>query len=261
MAKPITNAKCHPNKRHIARGMCKSCYATWYSKTPQRQLYTLKNKDKFKEYVKKYNASEKARARKKAYRTSEQGHKVQRAYHKEQKKNNPNYNLSKLLRARLNKVVKGESKKGSAVSDLGCTIDFLRTYIESLWQPGMSWDNYGEWHLDHDVPLASFDLTNREEFLKANHYSNLQPLWAIDNLSKGAKEMTKINNLQVRIANLKSIGDHLELKVTNTFENQFFKIEGDSIYVRLTLDTAIQLAEFIDREMEELVKEKMGVVV
>ena len=51
----------------------------------------------------------------------------------------------------------------------------------------MSWDNQGEWHIDHIIPCASFDLTNEEEQEKCFHYTNLQPLWAIDNMVKGCK--------------------------------------------------------------------------
>lgn len=91
------------------------------------------------------------------------------------------------LRNRLKMAIKKGSKVGSAVTDLGCSIEDFKLYISSKFQEGMSWDNYGEWHMDHIIPLCSFDLTIREEFLKAAHFSNYQPLWAIDNLAKGGK--------------------------------------------------------------------------
>lgn len=80
-------------------------------------------------------------------------------------------------------------KTGSAVKDLGCTIEEFKSYIESLWEPGMTWENYGRmgWHLDHDKPLSSFNLTKKEEFLIACHFTNIKPMWALDNIKKGAK--------------------------------------------------------------------------
>jgi len=53
----------------------------------------------------------------------------------------------------------------------------------------MSWDNHGEWHIDHKQPLASFDLTDPDQFRAAAHYSNMQPLWASENLSKHARQI------------------------------------------------------------------------
>jgi hypothetical protein len=63
---------------------------------------------------------------------------------------------------------------------------YYRDHAENLWQPEMSWENWSRegWHLDHKKPLCDFDLTNPEEFAEACHYSNYQPLWAIDNLRK-----------------------------------------------------------------------------
>lgn len=91
------------------------------------------------------------------------------------------------IRVRINKAIRGINKSGSAVLELGCEIEFFLKYIESKFQPGMTWENYGEWHIDHIKPLNYFDLSNIEEFKIACHYSNLQPLWAKDNLCKGIK--------------------------------------------------------------------------
>jgi hypothetical protein len=94
----------------------------------------------------------------------------------------PQYRLAKLLRNR----VREQFRAGSTVRDLGCSLAEFKQYIESKFQPGMSWENwnYEGWHLDHIIPLSKFDLTNREQVLKAFHYTNLQPLWARDNLRK-----------------------------------------------------------------------------
>lgn len=99
---------------------------------------------------------------------------------------NINHKISVRLRTRVCNAIKNNYKSGSAVRDLGCSIEELKIYLESKFLPGMSWDNYGlkGWHIDHIKPLSSFNLSNREEFLKACHYTNLQPLWAKDNLRK-----------------------------------------------------------------------------
>jgi hypothetical protein len=94
------------------------------------------------------------------------------------------YRLKSILRSRLSKLLKGEV---SAVSDLGCSIEELKKYLELKFLPGMSWANHGlrGWHIDHIIPLAS--ANSEEELKKLCHYSNLQPLWSEDNLSKGDK--------------------------------------------------------------------------
>jgi hypothetical protein len=102
--------------------------------------------------------------------------------------NDLNFKLATLLRGRLNKAIRGNQKTGSAVKDLGCSVAELKTYLESKFQPGMTWYNYGRdgWHIDHIKPLSRFDLSDTSQFLEACHYTNLQPLWAEDNISKGA---------------------------------------------------------------------------
>jgi len=94
--------------------------------------------------------------------------------------------LKHSLRSRLHTALKFNYKTGSAVNDLGCSIEQFKLYLESKWQDGMTWDNYGRdgWHIDHIIPLDAFDLSNSIELKKACHYTNLQPLWAHDNLSK-----------------------------------------------------------------------------
>ncbi len=106
---------------------------------------------------------------------------------KERSKVDINYKLKIRLRNRIRMALKRGSKSGSAVSDLGCSIQFFKNYIESKFKTGMNWNNYGKWQLDHIIPLSSFDLSNRSEFLKAVHYSNFQPLWAYENNKKGCK--------------------------------------------------------------------------
>lgn len=100
---------------------------------------------------------------------------------------NLNYKISARLRSRISIAIKNNWKTGSAVTDLGCSIEELKIHLESKFQSGMTWENYGRWHIDHIKPLSSFDLTKREEFLEACNYNNLQPLWAEDNLKKGNK--------------------------------------------------------------------------
>lgn len=110
-------------------------------------------------------------------------------YTSTRRKTDIGFNLSILLRQRLSKAIKKGWKSGSSVADLGCTTEELKIHLESKFLPGMSWDNHGKegWHIDHILPLASFDLTDLEQLRVAVHYSNLQPLWAEDNIRKSDK--------------------------------------------------------------------------
>jgi hypothetical protein len=79
----------------------------------------------------------------------------------------------------------GFSKKSKTNDILGCSFEEFKTYIESQFQEGMSWENQGEWHLDHKTPI-SWAKTEKQVY-ELNHYTNFQPLWAENNLSKGNK--------------------------------------------------------------------------
>jgi len=96
-----------------------------------------------------------------------------------------NFRLAVTLRTRLYGAIKNDHKIGSAVNDLGCSIKELKIHLENQFEEDMSWDNYGEWHIDHIKAISKYNLSNKKELLKACNYNNLQPLWAIDNLKKG----------------------------------------------------------------------------
>ena len=109
--------------------------------------------------------------------------------------------LANNLRRRLRDAIKNSYQYGSVLKEIGCTIEELKQYLEQKFYirktgEQMTWDSYGlrGWHLDHIIPLISFDLTDQEQLLKACHYTNIQPLWAEDNLRKGAKISEEFNN-------------------------------------------------------------------
>lgn len=177
---------------------------------------TYNTSDKYKNYQKKWRKSENGKAcfkaAKKRYRSSKKGKETERTYRKSAKakaiqkryvkiqmQTNIQFRLRRNLRIRLCHILKDRQKIVSSIKDLGCSVDQLKLYLESQFQLGMTWNNYGnkkgQWSIDHIIPLANVDLTNREELLKACHYTNLQPLWAIDNLKKSNKIDFSINTV------------------------------------------------------------------
>lgn len=97
------------------------------------------------------------------------------------------YPFMKSAYNRINEAMHGRIKAGRTMELVGCTAAELRDHLESQFQPGMSWENYGEWHVDHRRPCASFDLLDPAQQLECFHHTNLQPLWALDNLRKSKK--------------------------------------------------------------------------
>ena len=99
------------------------------------------------------------------------------------------FRLRSALRSRIRQAVKRDSGEKSlkTIELIGCSVKELRQHLESQFAEGMSWDNYGQWHIDHIIPCASFDLTDEQEQRECFHYTNLQPLWGVDNLKKGDK--------------------------------------------------------------------------
>ncbi len=104
---------------------------------------------------------------------------------------NLNYAIRKRLRNRIFMALNGDSKSGNTVELLGCSIPDFKIYIESKFDSGMTWDNWGKgndkWNLDHIMPCAIFDLSKPEHQKRCFHFSNYQPLWESENLAKADK--------------------------------------------------------------------------
>lgn len=152
-----------------------------------RQMERYHSDPQYKESVKakkaRYLAN--AEARKKQYACSRRWAKnnpdAYRAIRRKQK-NLPWNRMRENLRKRIAEMIKG---KASASSSVGCDAITLRQHIETQFKPGMSWDNYGtEWHVDHMMPLAAAECV--DHLVRLNHFTNLQPLWAEENIRKGA---------------------------------------------------------------------------
>jgi hypothetical protein len=119
------------------------------------------------------------------YNKNNPGHKTR--YEKERIERDPVYAMVKRLRHRVHCAIRAANgKKATNTIDLiGCTPHQLKEHLESLFKPAMSWANRHRWHIDHKRPCASFDLADTEQQFECFHYTNLQPLWAEDNLRKG----------------------------------------------------------------------------
>ena len=150
----------------------------WSEKNKERlkiinRIWVKNNPDRIKATVKRYweKHKDRIRERRKIYAST------------------PKAKLINSLRCATKRIAyySGAKKKFPTVKLLGCSFKEAKEYLELKFKDGMSWDNFGKWHIDHIRPLASFDLTDVNQQLIAGHYTNLQPLWASENISKGSK--------------------------------------------------------------------------
>ena len=182
----------------------------------QNTKYYEENKDyinsKKSEYSKVYEKVNRVKinARKRRhYQTNKEAHKkrgkkwieanyeahraYRRNYAKEKRANSIQYRLVDVLRCRLRSAIGGEAKASSTMELLGCTAEYAVQHLENQFTEGMTWGNhsYRGWHIDHIIPCASYDMSDPEQQKECFRYTNLQPLWAEDNLKKSDKLPTE----------------------------------------------------------------------
>lgn len=131
------------------------------------------NKQKAAEYQKRYRAENKEIIKQ-----------YTKEYRQKRFKNDALFKIQSILRSAVCQAFKriGKNKPTKTEHLLGCTWEEAKVHFESLFQEGMNWENHGEWHIDHIRPISCFKSSELEQM---NHISNLQPLWAKDNLTKG----------------------------------------------------------------------------
>ena len=177
----------HIDTRRVANYSCSACgreaTSQWAQNNPEKQKakrdrWNASNPEKVKQHDRdKYRRH---KAKRVAWQVS---------YRRARLQTDSSYRIEHSLRARLRDAITsrfGATKSASTLALLGCGIPDVVRQLEMQFLPGMTWDNYGEWHIDHIRPCASFDLTDPEQQKQCFHYSNLQPLWAADNIRKGA---------------------------------------------------------------------------
>jgi len=153
----------------------------------QNKQYYLNNKEKIIKYKKKYYLNNIKKMKKYYKLYSQKNRKKLNQYRANKAKNDPIFKLIQNQRRRIRQALKEMKKTKSTLKLLGCSATELWNHLEKQFKPKMTRKNYGKWHVDHIRPCASFDLTNPKQQQICFHYTNLQPLWAIDNIKKGAK--------------------------------------------------------------------------
>lgn len=157
----------------------------------RRKAYRDATKDEQKARNKAWyeKNSEYAKAKSKEYREMNRAALLNQSkkYRKVRELTDPVFKLARRVRTLIYVKIRsgGYTKRSKTHLILGCSFEELMVHISQQFSEGMSWDNYGEWHIDHIIPVASAET--EDDVIRLNHYSNLQPLWALDNLVKGRK--------------------------------------------------------------------------
>jgi hypothetical protein len=153
--------------------------------------YAIVNHEKILEYSKMYHNKNRdviLEKKKNYYEKNKAQHVVRQSrYMKKMLENDPIFRVLHNIRCRVSSYCSAirANKIAKTKEMLGVDLDCFKSYMESKFQEGMTWENYGKWHVDHIKPISL--ATTEQQIIELNHYTNLQPLWAVDNIKKSNK--------------------------------------------------------------------------
>ncbi len=192
-ANPEINKKSYKRRMKENPEKIKATRKKWIKKNikkikANRREYEKKNREKINLTVKKWRHKNREKVNERARQWSKDPKnraKINTRYNK-RVKSDVIFRIRRNLKVRIYEFIKLKKgrKYGTMKQLLGCDWQFFKSYIENKFQPGMTWDNYGKWHIDHIKPISKFDLSLKSEQYKSCHHTNLQPLWALDNIRK-----------------------------------------------------------------------------
>ena len=150
----------------------------------RNKKYREEHKEERKIKKKQYYEEHKEEIKEQRKQYCEEHKKERNEYQKERYYKDLEYKILCNLRSRIGVALKKLKKSATTMELVGCSIEELKLHLEKQFKPGMTWENHGKWHIDHIRPCASFNLLLEEEQKKCFHHTNLQPLWAEENINK-----------------------------------------------------------------------------
>jgi len=194
--KPLSKFHKDVSRNDDLRSNCKECNlkevnSYHLSHKQESKDYYIVNREKILKQTNEYKEHHKQERHEYYLKNKHKLREQNRISRKKRLENNIQAKLASVIRTTICIAIKKNRKYGKSIELLGCSIDFLKKHLEAQFKENMSWNNYGrgwygkkEWHIDHINPIDNFDLTIKDNQLKCFHYTNLQPLWAKENLIK-----------------------------------------------------------------------------